>query len=530
MKKLLCGILALTMALSMAACAGDDKKTSGSAPTSSGGEPTSQAPADDPILTGEKPELKILSMYQAYNYEEQPSYKLLEELTGYKTKWFMLPAENPDQKLLLEISGGADYDILLRISPDGYSQLSKQNALIELNGVLDKYGQKINELVSDFAWQSVTNADGVKNGIPHEDMVASKENPYGALTGGIGVRSDVLEEMNAKLPTTLDEFTQFLKDAKAKYGKTPLTANKGSTFTNTIMAAFDMGSAEWYDVNGTYTHRIKHPEMKNYLAYMQMLYKEKLIDNDMPINTGDNAKEKFASKNAVAIAPLMFWDIPAMVNALATNNPDAKAMFITDLAKDASTPPVTYVSKGAKFYTAISKNSKNPEHAINWLNILSDEKNYERVYIGEEGKSFEMKDGGYFPIFNEADKENDFSAYTNADKFSGIGDPKLGFEMWQARARKTPEMATAFEEMNSRIKDYDLRYTIESYGKTSPAAQGYAPALNQAFADSMIKAIVEGTDPDAAMAAMQADWDKNGGLELEKIMQEYYTANKKYAE
>lgn len=74
-----------------------------------------------------------------------------------------------------------------------------------------------------------------------------------------------------------------------------------------------MGEAEWYDIDGTYTHRIKHPQITAYLEYMQKLYKEGLMDNDMPINTADNAKEKFASANAVACAPLMFWDIPAMV-------------------------------------------------------------------------------------------------------------------------------------------------------------------------------------------------------------------------
>ena len=57
-------------------------------------------------------------MYQAYNYEEQPAWKIDEEITGYKTKWYALPADNADQKLLLEVSSGADYDVLLRISPE----------------------------------------------------------------------------------------------------------------------------------------------------------------------------------------------------------------------------------------------------------------------------------------------------------------------------------------------------------------------------------------------------------------------------
>ena len=91
------------MVLSLAACGGTntaDPSSSGSESSASGS--SSEAAGDDPILTGEKPELKVLSMYQAYDYEEQPAWKITEELTGYKTKWYALPADNADQKLLLE--------------------------------------------------------------------------------------------------------------------------------------------------------------------------------------------------------------------------------------------------------------------------------------------------------------------------------------------------------------------------------------------------------------------------------------------
>ena len=34
------------------------------------------------------------------------------------------------------------------------------------------------------------------------------------LTGGIGVRSDMLEELGMELPTNIDDFTAFLEAAK----------------------------------------------------------------------------------------------------------------------------------------------------------------------------------------------------------------------------------------------------------------------------------------------------------------------------
>ena len=78
----------------------------------------------------------------------------------------------------------------------------------------------------------------------------------------------------------------------------------------TIMAAFGMGDPFWYDVNGTLVPRVKMDGVVDYLAFMQKLYSEGLLDNDMPINATANAQEKYSSDNALCM-PMMFWDIPA---------------------------------------------------------------------------------------------------------------------------------------------------------------------------------------------------------------------------
>lgn len=527
-RRIISSILVVAMTVSLSACgkpSNNDTKTStadntGSSEVTGNGTAT---PENDPILTGEKPKLKILGNFQPFDYNTDPSNALIEKLTGYEVEWYALPQEQAQEKLMLEISSGADYDILFQMLPNNYSALSAQNALIPLNDMLDKYGANIKNAVSDIGWASVTDKNGVINGMPGESLVANLEDPYGSLQGGIGLRSDMLAELGLSVPSTLDEFTALLEAAKAKYGIAALTDSK-TMFNTTILSAFGMGVPEWYDINGVYTPRIKHPGLPDYLAYMQKLYKEKLLDNDTPINSLDNAREKFATKNAIA-TPLYFWDIPTMVTALATSNPDAEVEFITTLAKDSSTNPVAYITKGNNNVTCISKNSKNPEHAINFLNILSTPENFKRVYIGEEGKSYEIKDGQYYPIF---EGEGNFNDYVNSTRFTGFSDPAEAFKQWQARARKTPEMAVAYEKMNSIIDKVEFKYTIEGYGKNSPIVQEYINALNQAFQDEFIKAVVEGTDVNTAVAQMQAAWDKNGGLEVEKAMQEYYDLNKAY--
>lgn len=525
LKRTLCALLAIGTALSMTACGGDSGTSSGTSSTAStGGTSTdgSSAAEEDPFLTGEKPELSILYYYQAYDMNKEPSVQISEEITGYKVKWYNLPQENATQKLMLEVAGGASYDMIKGCGFNDIAQLNTQNALMDLNELLDKYGSNIKSAVSDLAWDVVTRDDGTIYGIPHEAFNGSSEEKYGILKGGIGFRSDVLEELGAEIPTNLDEFYNVLKAYHDKTGNASMTMAKGGWQT-TIMAAFGMGDAVWYDVDGVMTPRLKMEGMVDYLAFMQKLYQEGLLDNDMPINATANAQEKYSSNNAMCM-PMMFWDIPAMKAALDANNPEASNVFMTYLAPDADTAPTIYVAQGVQSATVIPKTAKNPEHAVIWFNALADVDAFRKVYIGEEGVSYEIKDGQYYPIFTEEEGDMDFNMYTNADKFASVVDSDEVFKMWQARARKTPEMAVAYEQMNSRVDEYNVVDYYESFFTGQlPAEQ---VALDTEINDTLIKAIAEGTDAQTVVNDLIAKWDAGAGAGSEKAAQEWYEANK----
>ena len=529
LKRMLCAILAVGTVLSLTAC-GDDgssSSTGGSSTASTGGSSTTSSDAgeeaeEDPFLTGEKPELNLLYYYQSYDMNNEPAVQISEEITGYKVKWYQLPQENASQKLMLEIAGGTSYDIIMRGGFNDVTQLREQNALMSLNDLLDKYGDNVMAGVTDIAWSVTTAEDGTIFGIPMESFNGSSKDTYGILKGGIGFRSDVLEELGAEIPTTLDEFYDVLKAYHDKTGNPSMTMAKGGWQT-TIMAAFGMGDAAWYDVDGVMTHRIKMDGMVDYLAFMQKLYQEGLLDNDMPINATANAQEKYSSNQAMCM-PMMFWDIPAMVAALNANNPDASNLFMTYLAPDENTAPTAYVSQGVGNISVIPKTAKNPEHAMIWFNALADVDAFRKVYIGEEGVSYEVKDGQYFPIFTDEEGDMDFNMYTNSDKFTTVADTDEVFKMWQARARKTPEMATAYEQMNSRVDEYNVVDYYESYFQAQlPAEQ---VALDTEINDTLIKAIAEGTDAQTVVNDLIAKWDAGAGAESEKAAQAWYDANK----
>jgi len=527
MKRLLSVLLAVILIFSMVACSKTDKKSGSEADSSSGDNSgtqsettTSQESQEDPFLTGEKPELNILTFYTGFNMEEQPSYKVVEEITGYKVKWFNLPQENPDEKLLLEIAGGTSYDLLIRMTSSQANQLYVQNALHDLKPYLDKYGQNVYKAVSDFAWTSVTDQNGMIYGIPHEAFEGPQtgENNYGILKGGIGFNTAYLEDLGMDVPKNIDDFYNVLKAYKDKTGKPALTLNAVG-WNPQILAAFGMGEPLWYEVDGEFVHRLKHPGTVKYLAFMQKLYKEGLLDNDFPIHTVQTAKERFTNGTTIAF-PIMFWDIDGIYSAFEAAGINAKVKVATYLAPDANTAPVAYVREGVSHITCIPKTAKNPEHAMIYFNTISDVENFKKIYIGEEGVSFEIKDGNYYPIFPA------FSDFTNADKFTGIIPVDNAFTMWQARVRKTDAMAEMYEQMNSRVDEYKVYRYYESYASSLEAVQNNQAALDVLVNDSMIQAIVSGEDPQTAINNIIDEWYKSGGTEYEAAMKEWYNENK----
>ena len=476
---------------------------------------------EDPFLAGEKPELNILYYSQGYDMNEDPAKKIMEDITGYKVTYHSLPTENADEKMMLEIASGADYDLIYRAGTAAYAQLNEKNALMDISELLDKYGSDIKENVSDFAWSLVTDGD-VVTGIPRETAKWDPSDLRGVITGGIAFRSDMLEELGMGIPSNLDEFYEVLSAYKEKTGNAPLTTARGAWIAD-IMSAFGMGSTDWYLKDGQMIHRIQCEGFKDYIAYMQMLYKEGLLDNDMPINAAENAKEKFANNTALCTS-LAFWDIPSIKDALSVSNPDAKVVFATCLGKDADNAGFLAKTEGLDGITVIPKNSKNPEHAMIWYNLISQIDNYRAIYIGEENVSYEIKDGAYYPIFPA------FSEYQNSDKYTGSGPAVESGQMWQARARKTPEMAEAYDQMNANANSYRYYSSVESYAQGLPAMKEYYPFLREEINDILIKGIVSEEDDQTIVDEIFETWEREGGKECEDAMQKWYEENKQYFE
>ena len=136
------------------------------------------------------------------------------------------------------------------------------------------------------------------------------------------VRQDWMDELGLSTPTNTDELYNVLKTIKEKKNVIPLTvSNKAPAIYGNIAATFGVFT-DWKEVDGKLVHRAELPEMKEYLTFMNKLYKEGLLDTETPINTAQKSIEKFSGGKAMYELP--WWSAGTTIEALTKNFPEAK--------------------------------------------------------------------------------------------------------------------------------------------------------------------------------------------------------------
>ena len=201
-------LAAVMLTASLAACAAGD---GGSSPSGAGSSvPASQAESAASAMSSEGDiTLKILGEFDAnIDPANDPLKGEIEERTGYKLEYSMLPQDNAVEKLSLEITSGAEYDILM-LGPGKFRMLAKQNALMEIGDLVDQYGPTLKKIIPEETWRLATLNDGVY-AIPQKN-----ERPN--IEASLAMRGDILAELGLEVPTTTTEFRAALVAIKEKY-------------------------------------------------------------------------------------------------------------------------------------------------------------------------------------------------------------------------------------------------------------------------------------------------------------------------
>lgn len=500
------------------AATGCGSSNEGAKTTTASGSPASTAATSSaaPETSGPKPELKTLNIWMKDDYNTYPVAKLLEERTGYKVKYDMLPADKPMDKLNLLMASAEPYDaVTITTEKTVFTDYASKGALVDLTPLIDKYGPNIKASVSKESFDAFT-VNGKIYAIPNRSSEFS--------ASSLLIRTDWLEKVGMKMPTTLDEFTAVLKAFKEKdpggVGDkgSPMTIRGDIPIIDNIIGAFGLPN-HWNDKNGKLVARPSDPAFKDYLTYVADLYKQGLLDKEFAVNKDATTKEKFTSGRAGVIVA-GWYDVPTLGDALKKNQPNATYAYVGPLkGKDGKAA----LAAGAGFdrITFIPKSSKHPEDAIKWINAKLEKETFKLMSIGEENKHYTVKDGAYYPILPIFTDERN-----NANNYQMGIDEKLYPLYWQARVKKDPRLDEAFSYLNKTVPA-ELR-VADPVGTSPilPISAKYSQTLGQMITDFVVKVIV-GETPVSGTDAFITKYNAAGGEESAKEVDAWYATKKK---
>ncbi|WP_106768408.1 extracellular solute-binding protein [Paenibacillus faecalis] len=481
----------LGVVLAIAGCGGSTKTDT----------PKTSAPAEGQ-KEGDKPVIRMIMQYGLFDPSKEYTSQIINERTGYDVQYEMLPAENADEKLNLLVANQESFDVM-KLNAAQFYNLATSGALEPIDELLEAHGNHINQAIKPESWGSAT-IDGKKYAIPEVGSGIS-------IGEELVIRQDWLDELGLSIPTNTDELYTVLKTIKEKKNVIPLTGSKDSIYGD-IATTFGV-LTDWKEVDGKLVHKAELPEMKEFIAYMNKLYTEGLLDTEMPINTAQKAIEKFSSGKAAAYK-LAWWNAGSTISALEQNFPDAKVSVIPYLkGKDGKAR--VGVTANTTWFIAIPKSSKNKDEAIKFLNAKLEPETFKELAIGKEGVHHEVKDDKYYPIlpkFND-DLGNGSSFLT------GVDEEKYPI-YWQARVRKDPVLQSYFETFQ---KNAEGIIVVDPMSSAPPieAVSKNTLKLRTLLDDNVLK-FITGSEPLENYDKFLEQWRAAGGADMVKEANEWY--------
>ncbi len=526
MKKLLTIVLVLSMVISLVACSNNSESKNGSDTT----ESTSDTTSSDSSTGSEVPELKgagnITLKRLGYNAPFDPNEDiisdLINELTGYDVEYYTLPADSADEKLVMEIAGGSDYD-LLQISPSQYQTLLSQEVLMPLNDLLETYGQDILEGVSEVTWSACSDNDGNIYGIPYKYPYATEVQSF------IAGRWDLMEAAGiTSIPTTLDEFYDCLKTLKDYYGdeyiilagpyRTAVDGNATWIFPQIIACAFGIYNDWMVDDDGNVFYMTEHSNFPAMVDYLSMLENEGLLDPDWAANTSATVNEKFAGGKCILSTQTrqgLSETLPSMIDTLGITYDDIA--IVAPLEGEGGL--CEYMkTEAVNFYTVILKGNENAADAVNWINLKQQEQLY--INIGVEGTHFTYDEVGSISPINPIFSDERGNSYwyidsTNEAEFA---------TQWPSRVRKSEDQWVGFDgatiQTNAERPDifvdnpFAFKSATENYSK-------YNTALFSNLNDYILQ-ILAGTKTIDDLDNFTQEWEASGGSDIKTELQDWY--------
>jgi putative aldouronate transport system substrate-binding protein len=431
------GIVALSVSLAAGilatGCASDKEAAGNDAAAGS-----TSKPAEGKVSTGAFPIVKepiTLKMFARKGptngpFKDMPVFQEMEKLTNIKLEIEDAATEGFAERrnLLFAANELPDFFFKAGISPLDSVKYGTAGQLIPLENMIDKYAPNFKKLMDQYPEirPAITTPEGHIYVLPGVVTVGA------ARTNKKWINKDWLDKLGLKVPTTTDELVTVLRafrdkdpNGNGKKDEIPMTARKPASEEDGIGAIVIQMAGSWgldrqfnYNIN-LVNDKVKiwvtDDKYKSLLEFLNMLYKEKLLDNEIFSHNASQYVAKMSSGNAGYFFDQTDTPFKKVADKY-VGSPALKGPFGDQMYTAAF--PLTR-DYGA---FAITKVNKNPEATLRWIDHFYGEEGSTLLRFGLEGKHFIRKDGE--PVYVD-EILNVANSEAKITPFSGGGAPHL---------------------------------------------------------------------------------------------------------
>lgn len=528
-KRLLSMLLSAGMVVSLAACGGEE---TGNVSSSSAGS-----------TAGAEEEITLTAFFRDELPWDTAVAEEITKRTGVRLEYVTVAGDSEEKLNLMMISDQVPDIVTIERGAAANEQYIKNGKVIPLDDLITQYGPEVASQLGDTMGKVRSVDDGKLYGIP--SWFSNEVSPKPVF--GINIRMKYVKELGYydsyvdKGYFTQDELLNLLREWKEKY---PTINGKES-----IAMAFnaeDEGDYTWpfrgmygikanYEKDGVLYDGLRDPKTKDMYLFMNLLYRDGLIDKDWPVTKKTLYDEKIVN-GYVLSSPAAYWNIKndQLKTDINGNVDEDNQMFPFLVVADGVAPEdTTYGPTSVLGWssTYISSTNKYPEKTMEFINFLISEEGQYLTQWGIEGVHWEMQDGKRVVLKHVADE---IDAGTRQDYFEeeGIRLYEILFKAGTAADGQDYDMYNAYADANDKVDEVTLfarkylgmtAYDTTEYDNLGPDAGTPEALISAKITDlkreALPKVILAESEEEAGAVFDQllADVDQAGLKQLEKI-------------
>lgn len=457
--------------------------------------------------------------------------KAITEKTGV-TIDFVTPTGNEAEKLNALMASGTLPDLItIGWWEPQVNDMIQGDMVYALNKLADEYDAHFFEVADPQAVSWYTQPDGNLYGYPNSSITPDdvENNDKIGSNQTFLVRKDIYEAIGCPDMTTTEGFEAAVKKAKAKFptvGGKPLIPVGAHIFDDTGNVSFDQYLQNFLAIpmeqDGKLYDRDTDPEYIKWLKMFRKLNEEGYLPADIFIDQRVQMEEKLAEGRYFCML-YQYTDMTAQQKTLYANDPDSIYIAV-DGPRNSNGADYMLPSGTASGWTLtmISKNCKDPEKAIKFLDYLISEEGQKMVYLGVEGQMYEMKDG--VPVIKEDVQKLLLTDRTKYDELYGGDDAywMLQDNVMQLKWHSEDEdPATMPEKWTYGHTVYTGQYDVILPSDTQDAYVN--DRINKLWSETLVRMLLAGSDEelDEILQQYKAKREALGFSELQKKKYEY---------